>query len=169
MTDSIEQTKGKRRLGSKRLSAMHEGATPEQVERRREQLRENARNRASKEATRAPLKAVVGEQVRRALGNKATPEESRLVAENALTLARDAAREVAHASPFVAHHTTRFGVNAALRPEPSPAGPGIRGFRALRPPKPRKNRPFRPPHARPPPAVRARPIARLATCPRLNR
>jgi hypothetical protein len=111
---TIEPSHGKPRLTKPRVGTMHRGAAPEQIEQRREQLRENARYRGSKEATRAPLKAAAGAKVRRALGRTATPEESRLVAENALQLATDAAREVAVASPFVAHATTRFGVNAAL-------------------------------------------------------
>lgn len=111
---TIENSHGKARLTKPRLSDMHEGTTPEHVERQREQLRENARYRGSKEATRASLRAAAGEQVRGALAGQATPEESRLVAENALQLAGDAARLVACASPFVAHSTTRFGVNAAL-------------------------------------------------------
>ncbi len=114
MSNPIEESHGKPRLTMPRLSDMHEGSTPEQTEQRREQLRENARYRGSKEALRAPLRAVAGEEVRRAVGGLATPEESRLVAENALQLAGDAAREVACGSPFCAHHTTRFGVNAAL-------------------------------------------------------
>lgn len=111
---TIEASHGKPRLTKPRVTSMHKGATPEQVEQRREQLRENARYRGSKEATRAPLRAATGAKVRRALGRSATPEESRLVADNALQLAADAARELAVSSPFVAHHTTRFGVNAAL-------------------------------------------------------
>lgn len=111
---AIENSHNKRRVIGPRLSTMGEGPTPEQVEQRREQLRANATYRASKESSRGYLKALVGEATRKAMPSTATPEESRLVAENALTLAADAAREVASPSPFVAHHVTRFGVNAAL-------------------------------------------------------
>lgn len=111
---ATETNMGKRRLVSPRLSDMGQGPTPEQVEQRREQLRANAKYRPSKEASKAALKALAGKKTRKALGGAPTSEEASLVAQNALALATDAAREVAVSSPFVAHQTTRFGVNAAL-------------------------------------------------------
>lgn len=111
---TIERSHGAPRLTKPRLTDAHEGPTPQEVEQRREQLRQNAMHRGTKEAVRAPLRAVAGEEVRRALGSSATPEESRMVAQNALQLAGDAGREVASPSPFVAHFVVRYGVNVAL-------------------------------------------------------
>jgi hypothetical protein len=112
---TIEQSHGRDRLTPPRLTDMGtSGASPQQPAERADQLRQNAMYRGSKEAARASLAAVVGTQVRRAIPSDAAPEESRLVAANALQLASDAAREINVASPYVAHHVTRFGTNAAL-------------------------------------------------------
>lgn len=111
---TVEKSKGKPRLTHARLTDMGDGTPSEQPTTRSEQNQNNARNRSSKEATKAPLRAVAGAEVRKALGGRATPEESRIVAQNALVLASDAQREIGVSSPFVSHYAVRYGVNAAL-------------------------------------------------------
>lgn len=111
---TIEHSHGKPRLTKPRVRATRDRASADQPRTRAEQRQENARYRGSKEATRAPLAALVDKAVRKAVPSDEPPEASRLVAENALQLAGDLARSVNVAHPLVAHHCTRFGVNAAL-------------------------------------------------------
>lgn len=105
---------GKRILDLDRLADMGKPAPHEQPTTRAEQNQNNARNRSTKEAVKAPLKAAAGNAVRKALGGKATPEESALVAQNALVLAADAQREIGVSSPFVSNFAVRYGVAVAL-------------------------------------------------------
>jgi hypothetical protein len=112
---SIEIGQGQPRLTGGRLSDMETPRpAPERPSNVSEQAAQNAKHRGTREALSAPLKAVAGEDVRRALGSDATPEESQLVARNALVIAGDVQRDVGVFSPFIAHHVTRFGVNSAL-------------------------------------------------------
>jgi hypothetical protein len=113
--DPIEIGQGRHRLTDNRLSDMETPRpTPERPSTLSEQASQNAKWRGAREAISAPLKAVAGEEVRRALGSDATPAESQLVARNALVIAGDVQRDVGIFSPFIAHHVTRFGVNSAL-------------------------------------------------------
>jgi hypothetical protein len=112
---SVENSHGKARLTSPRVSDMADEPTSgEHQAPKHGRGNQNAKYRGTQESVRAPLKAAVGDEVRKALGGRVTPQESRLVAGNALQIAGDAQREVGVVSPFVSHHVTRFGVNAAL-------------------------------------------------------
>jgi hypothetical protein len=111
----FERSHGKPRVPLHRVSDMGDGATLEQPPSSRvEQLRQNATNHPAKTASRRFLKAIVEAGVDDAMPESATAAESRLVAETALQLAAGAARHVNASNPFVAHHATRYGVNAAL-------------------------------------------------------
>lgn len=112
---SIERSKGKPRVTGDRLSNMTAPRPPaDRPSTVSEQAAQNGKWRGSREALSAPMKAVAGADVRRAIGSDATPEASQLVARNALVLAGDVQRDVGVVTPFIAHHVTRFGVNSAL-------------------------------------------------------
>ena len=102
MNDPIEISQGTPRLApAGRLSDMETPRpTPERPSNVSEQAAQNGKWRGSKEALSAPLRAVAGEDVRRALGSDATPEESQLVARNALVIAGDVQRDVPLALTF---------------------------------------------------------------------
>jgi hypothetical protein len=113
--DPYELSHDKLRLVGERLSDIDTPRPPiDRPANVSEQAAENGRFRGTKEVLSAPLKAAAGENVRRALGSDATPEESQLVARNALVIAGDVQRDVGVFSPFIAHQVTRFGVNSAL-------------------------------------------------------